>query len=105
MEILSSNTAISSVVPSVKNENRFFINNDFGDLIIATLSPDGFHEISRTKLIEPTTNCGYGPRRWSAAMVNWVHPAYANRHVITRNDKEIICADLAAGSSSTNSNK
>jgi hypothetical protein len=28
--------------------------------------------------------------------VNWSHPAYANRHVIARNDEEIVSYSLAA---------
>jgi hypothetical protein len=28
--------------------------------------------------------------------VNWVHPEYANRHIITRNEQEIIRASLDA---------
>jgi len=27
-----------------------------------------------------------------------VHPAYANKHIYTRNDEEIICYSLAADS-------
>jgi hypothetical protein len=27
-------------------------------------------------------------------VVNWSHPAYANRHVIARNDEEIISVSL-----------
>jgi hypothetical protein len=38
----------------VKNGDRYFINNDRGELVTARLSPKGFTEISRTKLIEPT---------------------------------------------------
>jgi outer membrane protein assembly factor BamB len=71
----------------VRNGGRYFINNDWGELIIARLSPDGYHELSRTKLIEPTTNPG---NRRQVNAVNWVHPAYANRHLVTRNDREMI---------------
>jgi outer membrane protein assembly factor BamB len=74
----------------VKNGNRFFLFNEKGDLIIAKLSPRGYEEISRTHLIEPA-NTDPGRR------VVWSHPAFANRRVYARNDKEIICADLAAG--------
>jgi outer membrane protein assembly factor BamB len=77
----------------VRHGDRFFINNDRGDLIIATLSPDGYHEISRTKLIKPTSNPG---NRREVGAVNWSHPAYANRHIVARNDEEIIRASLAA---------
>ncbi len=77
----------------VRNQDRYFINNDRGELIIAKLSPAGYQEVDRTKLIEPTSNPGI---RREAGAVNWIHPAYANRHIFTRNDKELICASLAA---------
>ena len=72
---------------------RNFINNDRGELIIADLQPDGWHEFSRTALITPDNRRG-GRRELGA--VNWVHPAYANRHIITRNEQEIIRAPLDA---------
>ena len=71
----------------VRNGNRYFINNDRGELIIARLSPSGYQEISRTKVIKPTTPDA-GRRELGA--VNWSHPAYANRHIILRNDEEIL---------------
>ena len=76
----------------VRNGDRFFINNDHGELIIAKLSPEGYHEISRTKLIKPTSNPG---NRRQLGVVNWSQPAYANKHIIARNDEEIISASLA----------
>ena len=77
----------------VRNGARYFINNDRGELIIAGLKPDGYHEISRTQLIRPTNRNG---GRRELGVVNWVHPAYSNRHIFTRNDEEIICASLEA---------
>ncbi len=75
----------------VRHGGRYFINNDRGDLIIADLKPDKYREISRTKLIKPTNpQCG----RRELRAVNWTHPAYANRHIFTRNDEEILCASL-----------
>ncbi len=62
-----------------------------GELIIATLDPQGFHEISRAKLIEPTT--GQLNQRGG---VCWSHPAFAYKHVFARNDRELVCASLAA---------
>jgi hypothetical protein len=76
----------------VKNGDRYFINNDRGELVIARLSPAGFHEISRTQLIEPTHP--YARRRELGA-VHWSHPAYANKHIFVRNDAEILKASLA----------
>ncbi len=77
----------------VRNGDRYFINNDAGELIIAKLSPQGYQEISRTGLIKPTSRSG---NRRKAGAVNWSHPAYANRHIFARNDEEILCASLAA---------
>jgi outer membrane protein assembly factor BamB len=77
----------------VRHGDHFFINTDRGDLIIASLSPSGYHEISRTKLIKPSSNPG---NRRELGTVNWSHPAYANRHIVARNDAEIIRVSLAA---------
>jgi outer membrane protein assembly factor BamB len=76
----------------VRHGDRFFINNDRGELILARLSPSGYDEISRTQLIEPTSDAG---ARRERKAVNWSHPAYANGHIFARNDKEILCASLA----------
>ena len=77
----------------VRNGDRYFINNDRGELIIARLAPSGYSEISRAFLIRPTS--APGARRELAA-VNWSHPAYAGRSVFARNDEEIVCVSLAA---------
>lgn len=79
----------------VRNGDRYFINNDRGELVTARLSPMGYHEISRTHLIEPTHPY---VRRRELPHVLWSHAAYANRHVIVRNDKEIVRFSLANGS-------
>jgi outer membrane protein assembly factor BamB len=76
----------------VKHGDRYFINNDRGDLIIARFTPRGYEEISRTPLIKPTSSPG---NRRALGAVNWSHPAYANRRIYARNDEEIICASLA----------
>jgi hypothetical protein len=72
----------------VKNGNRFFLFNEKGDLIIAKLSPRGYEEISRAHLLEPTGDA-------AGRKVLWSHPAFANHRVYARNDKEIVCVDLA----------
>ena len=80
----------------VRHGDRYFVNNDDGDLIIARFTPDGYVELDRTRLIAATTSAGYGPRKRHDRMVNWAHPAYANRHIVHRNAEEIIRASLAA---------
>jgi outer membrane protein assembly factor BamB len=76
----------------VRNGDRYFINTDKGELIIAKLSPQGYEEISRAKLIEPTNP---HHRRRGQPFVAWSHPAYANKHIVVRNDNEIIRISLA----------
>ncbi len=73
----------------VKNGDRWFITNETGELIIAKLSPKKYEEVARAKIIEPTDDC-FG------RLVNWSHPAYANRCIFARNGKEIVCISLAA---------
>jgi len=75
----------------LRQGDRTWLFNERGELIIARLTPKGFQEISRAKLIEPTT--GQLPRRDG---VTWSHPAFAYRHVFARNDKALVCADLSA---------
>lgn len=86
MEVVVENDRWASA-QIVKHQNRYFINNDRGELIIAELSPDGYHEISRTKLTKPTQPLA---RRREFGAVHWSHPAYANRHIITRNDEDVV---------------
>ncbi|MHC4172822.1 MAG: PQQ-binding-like beta-propeller repeat protein [Planctomycetota bacterium] len=80
-----------SNIHMVRHEDKIWMFNERGELIICKLSPEGFHEISRTKLIEPTK--GQLNRRGG---VTWAHPAFAYKHVYIRNDEELICADLSA---------
>ncbi len=75
----------------IRNDGRTWLFNERGELIIARLTPEGFHEISRAKLIEPTLE---QLRRRDG--VTWSHPAFAYRHVFARNDEELVCADLSA---------
>lgn len=76
----------------VKNQDRIFIKNDRGELIIAKLSPQGYEEISRTSVISPTNP---QPRRREFEFVNWTEPAYANKAIVVRNDTEIVRYSLA----------
>ncbi len=78
----------------VKNGDRYFITNDRGDLIIAKLSREGYEEIDRMHVIDPT-NGNFNGRR-ELGLVNWVHPAYANGHLLIRNDNEIVRVSLLA---------
>ncbi|HJZ57858.1 MAG TPA: PQQ-binding-like beta-propeller repeat protein [Gemmataceae bacterium] len=74
----------------IPHADRYFIFNEQGDLIIARLSPKGYEEIDRAHIIEPTNPNAAGGRK-----VVWVHPAFANRCMFVRNDKEVVCVSLA----------
>lgn len=72
----------------VRHEDRCLLFNELGELILARLTPAGYQEISRAKLLEPTGTA-------AGRNVVWSHPAFANRSVYARNDKELICVSLA----------
>ncbi|MBI2928755.1 MAG: PQQ-like beta-propeller repeat protein [Verrucomicrobia bacterium] len=74
----------------VKNGDRFFLFSEKGDLIIAKLAPEKYVELSRAHLLNPSNSL---PGR----EVVWSHPAFANRSVYARNDKDLVCVSLAAG--------
>jgi outer membrane protein assembly factor BamB len=78
----------------VKNSDRYFMVNDEGELLIVRFTPQGVDVIDRTLLIEPDTESGFGPRRFANSIVNWVQPAFANGHVIIRNDHEMVRVSL-----------
>ena len=91
-EVLTERARLASAF-IVRNGDRVFINNDRGELITARLSPEGYEELGRAKIIEPTTPA-YNRRE--LRKTNIVHPAYANRHIYIRNDEEIVSISLAA---------
>jgi outer membrane protein assembly factor BamB len=73
-------------------EDRALIVNSVGELIVARLSPRGYREESRVKVIDGQV---------------WAHPAFAGRHLFVRSDGaeqsgrggpfELMCVELAAG--------
>jgi outer membrane protein assembly factor BamB len=74
----------------VKHEDRFFVFSERGDLMLAKLSPAGYDELDRFHVLEPT-NKVFGRR------LVWSHPAFAGKCMFARNDKELVCVNLAAG--------
>ncbi|HIK92323.1 MAG TPA: hypothetical protein EYG03_10130 [Planctomycetes bacterium] len=72
------------------NGRQVFLFNQRGQLISARLTPAGYEETGRALLVEPTAAYrAQGP-------VAWAHPAYANRHVIARNDRMLVSVSLDA---------
>lgn len=73
----------------VKHEDRFFLFNESGDLLLARLSPKGYEELGRFHVLEPTSST------FGRAVV-WSHPAFAEQCLFARNDKELVCVGLGA---------
>jgi len=71
------------------NGDSILIFTDQGNLIRARLDGEGYQELSRVRLIEPTY-------LFSGRKIVWDPLAFANRHVFARNDQELISASLAA---------
>jgi outer membrane protein assembly factor BamB len=83
-----ANSGTAFIVRQGESGNRYWLFNDSGDIIIANLTPKGYEEIDRANVIEPT-NFAFGRE------VVWCMPAFANKRMYVRNDKEIIAVDLA----------
>jgi outer membrane protein assembly factor BamB len=72
-----------------KQGDRFFLFTEFGDLIIARLTPQGYEQVDQANLLPPTT--------WAFGRdVLWCPPAFAGKCMFARNDKELLCVSLAA---------
>lgn len=92
--------ASEAIGPKVRNPGVHFtrrggetwIFNELGELIIARITKQGYQEVSRARLIQPTR--GQFTRRGMG--VAWSPPAFAYRHVFARSDAELLCAGLAA---------
>jgi len=78
----------------VRNQDRVFVLNDRGELILAKLAPSSYLEIGRTKVMQPTSPPS--SRRALGAVI-WSHPAFANRHMVVRNDHAVIRVSLDQG--------
>jgi outer membrane protein assembly factor BamB len=72
----------------IPHGDRVFICNEQGELILAKLSPAGYEELDRAQLIEPTEPV---KRRQTV----WSHPAFAEKSIFARNNKELIRVNLA----------
>jgi outer membrane protein assembly factor BamB len=69
-------------------DDRTWLASETGDLILARLTPAAYEELGRMRLLAPTNEC-FGRE------VVWSHPAFANRCVFARNDRELVCVSLA----------
>jgi outer membrane protein assembly factor BamB len=71
------------------NGDGVFLYTDKGELLHAKLTREGYKEINRARLLEPTYP-------FAGRKVTWSPASFANRCVFARNDKEMVCVSLAA---------
>ena len=95
-------TKAASLAPDIRKKARhgtaflvyhepsqhYWIFSETGDLILAELSAAGYNELGRQHIIEPTNGA------WGRKVV-WTHPAFADKSVFARNDKELVRVDLS----------
>lgn len=62
------------------DRNRIIALNSEGELVLATITPDGLTEQARSKSIDPT----------------WAHPAFVGYRVLARSDQKLVCVRLPA---------
>lgn len=91
LRLIEGKQALFGTAFFIRNGDRYFVWNDQGELIIASLTPEKYEEIDRAKILEPT----FGAR---GRKVTWSHPAFSNGKMYVRNFKEIVCVDLRAES-------
>jgi outer membrane protein assembly factor BamB len=65
------------------DDDRAILLNENGDLILARLDKEGYHEQSRANIIA---------RKEKSPI--WAHPAYAGTRAFARSDTELICVEL-----------
>lgn len=88
MKAIGDRRLQSGTVFTIRHADRWFLFTEKGELIIAKLTPEGYEEISRAKVIEPTGES-------NGRFVVWTCPAFADKCAFIRNDKEVICVSLA----------
>jgi outer membrane protein assembly factor BamB len=63
------------------DQNRIISLNSEGELGLLSVTPDGFVEHARSRIIDPT----------------WAHPAFAGYRVLARSDQKLVCIQLPSG--------
>ena len=91
-EVWQTNTVTTlrqgACVHFTPNGSLVFLFTDQGDLVRADLTPAGYRELGRVHLIEATSPLFENKFAWSA-------PAFADRNIFVRNDRELRCYSLA----------
>ncbi len=79
-----------ATIHMVQQQDRVWMFNERGELLIATLSPQGLNIIDRCALLAPTRE-----QLNQRNGVCWSHPAFAEKSIFARNDERLVRASLA----------
>ncbi len=79
-----------STVHMVRQADRVWMFNERGELLLTKVSPQGLEILSRSQLIQPTSD-----QLSQRGGVCWSHPAFAEQSVFARNDKQLVKSSLA----------
>lgn len=82
-----------ATVHMVRQDDRLWLFNERGDLMIAQVSPKGLEIHDRCHVIDPTKV--QLPQRGG---VVWTHPAFAEQSIFVRNDERLVRGSLRADS-------
>jgi hypothetical protein len=80
-----------ATIHMVREADRVWMFNERGELMITKLSRDGLQILSRSQLLEPTRD-QLGQR----GGVCWSHPAFAEKSIFARNDRQLVRVSLNA---------
>jgi outer membrane protein assembly factor BamB len=75
------------ITPTTADAGTVLIFTEQGNLIRARLSPEGYEELSRTHLVDPTL-------LFAGRKLVWPPPAYANGRIFLHNGAELVCFPL-----------
>ena len=73
----------------IKQGEKTWAFNELGELILADLTPAGFRDLGRVKIMEPVS-ASPNPR----GGVNWALPAFSGRRIFARSDGLLVCYEL-----------
>ena len=80
-----------ATIHMVRHEDKVWMFNERGELLITKLSPKGVEILDRVHVIEPTKK-----QLNDRGGVVWTHPAFAEQSIFVRNDERLVRASLKA---------
>lgn len=78
-----------ATIHMVRQQDRVWMFNERGELLITKLSPKGLEILDRAQVIDPTRK-----QLNDRGGVVWTHPAFAEQSIFIRNDERMVRASL-----------